>query len=122
MNIWLVSIGGAGGAWLRYIITSVMAKHSTSYPWGTWVINLMGSMLLGVLAGLHTAMPDYVYAWLGIGFCGAFTTFSTFTVESWLLIQQRRIVTALTYIGSTALINIAVAAIGLYVFRLTWQG
>ncbi|MCG7410326.1 fluoride efflux transporter CrcB [Paenibacillus sp. ACRRX] len=122
MNIWLVSFGGAVGAWLRYVITGVMAKHSTSFPWGTWVINLAGSMLLGILAGLHQTMPDYIYAWLGIGFCGAFTTFSTFTVESWLLIQQRRIKTALTYIGSTALFNLAAAVIGLYVIRLILQG
>ncbi|WP_371779442.1 fluoride efflux transporter CrcB [Streptosporangium subroseum] len=85
MNWLLVLIGGAVGAPLRYLTDrAVQARHDTVFPWGTFAVNVVGSLILGVVTGaaLSGVAGPGVRLLLGTGFCGALTTYSTFSYET----------------------------------------
>lgn len=90
--IWLeVAIAGAIGAPARYLLDGfVQDRVSGDLPWGTFAVNISGSFLLGLVTGLglHAQLSDAATTALGTGFCGAFTTFSTFTFETSRLIES----------------------------------
>ena len=87
MNLALLNIGGACGAIARYNLGIAILKHKNhSFPLGTFIINIVGALLLGIICGLGISENSYLL--FGDGFCGAFTTFSTFTVESVQLIRH----------------------------------
>ncbi|MEQ4208331.1 CrcB family protein [Actinopolymorpha sp. B17G11] len=87
MTILLVALGAAIGAPLRYLVDqAVRARHDSLFPWGTFAVNVAGSLLLGLLAGLPA--PSGVMSLAGIGFCGALTTYSTFGYETLRLTQD----------------------------------
>jgi CrcB protein len=86
----LVMLGAAIGAPLRYLVDRfVQQRHDSVFPWGTCAVNIAGSAVLGGLTGASAALPGGVSAFLGAGFCGAFTTYSTFGYETVRLAQQR---------------------------------
>lgn len=90
MTVVLVFLGAIVGAPLRYLADrSVQAKHDSLFPWGTLAVNISGCLVLGVLAGLGTGLPSPLLALLGTGFCGALTTYSTFSFETMRLWEQR---------------------------------
>ncbi len=85
MTLLLVLIGGAVGAPVRYLADrAVQARHDSMFPWGTFAVNVTGSLLLGLVAGAIQALglPDQLRALVGVGFCGALTTYSTFGYET----------------------------------------
>lgn len=87
LTVALVVLGGAIGAPLRYLADRlVQARHDSLFPWGTFAVNLAGSALLGLLAGLPA--DGAVMAFAGAGFCGALTTYSTFSYETLRLVQD----------------------------------
>lgn len=88
MSTFLICLGGACGAVTRYQLGIFILKHKKhTFPLGTFLINISGALLLGVLCGLNLSGNPYLL--LGDGFCGAFTTFSTFSVESVQLYRQK---------------------------------
>jgi CrcB protein len=90
VTVLLVFFGAFVGAPLRYLADrSVQAKHDSLFPWGTLAVNISGCLVLGVLAGLGTGLPSPLLALLGTGFCGALTTYSTFSFETMRLWEQR---------------------------------
>jgi CrcB protein len=99
-----VALGGAMGAGGRYIVSTwAVQRWGIALPYGTLIVNVAGSLLLGAVAGLiarGAGVPDTVRLLLGVGFCGAFTTFSTFAVETAGLVERPSL--------SAALLNIAV--------------
>ncbi|GGN97385.1 fluoride efflux transporter CrcB [Saccharibacillus kuerlensis] len=110
----LVAAGGMIGAPARYLLGKwALSVFGTRFPWGTWIINLSGSLLLGVLTGLRHEMPEWVYPLLGTGFAGAYTTFSTFGYETVTLLHQNRRTAAVIYAASSALLGLTAAAVGM---------
>ncbi|MEU7631168.1 fluoride efflux transporter CrcB [Nocardia sp. NPDC049220] len=90
MNWLLVILGSAIGAPLRYLADRfIQARHDTLYPWGTFAVNASGSLVLGALTGAATAgaANSYLQLLIGTGFCGALTTYSTFSYETLRLAQ-----------------------------------
>lgn len=88
MTALLVALGAALGAPARYLVDLlVQSRHDSVFPWGTLSVNVAGSLVLGVLVGLR-ASPQGM-ALVGVGFCGALTTYSTFSFETLRLLQRR---------------------------------
>ncbi|MFZ0666886.1 MAG: fluoride efflux transporter CrcB [Acidimicrobiales bacterium] len=115
-DILWVGLAGSTGAAARFIADgSVRSRFDLRLPAGTMAINLVGSLLLGVLTGLvlyHHASSTLVLV-AGTGFCGGFTTFSTATFETVRLIQQGNHRMAAINCGMTVIGAIAAAALGL---------
>lgn len=92
MTVWLlIALGAAVGAPSRWLLDGyVQSRHDSVFPWGTLVINTLGSLLLGVLLGVSAEGDELVglLALAGTGFCGAFTTFSTFAYETVVLAEE----------------------------------
>lgn len=90
MTLLLVFLGATVGAPLRYLVDrAVQSRHDGHFPWGTLSVNIAGCLLLGALAGAGNALPDPVLTLAGTGFCGALTTYSTFSYETLRLAERR---------------------------------
>jgi fluoride exporter len=114
-------IAGAIGAPTRYLLDSAVAERvGGAFPWGTFVVNVTGSFLLGFLTGLGLthAFPKTPRVVLGAGFCGAYTTFSTFTFETVRLLEDGAAGEALRNAAGTLLAGSVAAAAGLAVAAL----
>ena len=82
MNWLLVIVGGMVGAPLRYLTDrAVQTRHDTVFPWGTFAVNVVGCLILGLLTGA-VAAGSHLQLFLGTGLCGALTTYSTFSYET----------------------------------------
>ena len=114
MTLLLVAVGAAVGAPLRYLTDrAVQARHDSVFPWGTLTVNVLGSLLLGLLTGLP-ASPA-VTAVLGTGFCGALTTYSTFSYETLRLAQEGARFDALANVVVSLVAGLGAASIGLVI-------
>ncbi|SKA96797.1 CrcB protein [Caloramator quimbayensis] len=117
MEYLLLGVGGALGSITRYKLGKMIAeKHSTTYPIGTFIINITGALLLGILSSLNS--NKNVYILLGDGFLGAYTTFSTFMYEGFNLFQENEKINAFIYILSTLILGIIGYTIGLKIGSL----
>lgn len=100
MTLWIVlsvAAGGFVGAPTRFLIDRAVADRvEADFPLGTFVINMSGALLLGLLTGLGIAhhVPGPVEAFLGTGFCGAYTTFSTWSYETIRLLEEGELLEA----------------------------
>ena len=106
----------AAGAALRYLVDVAVAERTGGvFPWGTFVINASGSLLLGLLTGLalYHAFPKTPRVILGTGFCGAYTTFSTFTFETVRLVEEGAPGRAFRYALGTLVTGAAAAGVGI---------
>jgi CrcB protein len=77
VTVLLVALGAAFGAPLRFTVASL---YDRDFPWGTWAVNVAGSFVLGLFSAL--ALSGHAMALLGTGFCGGFTTYSAFAVQT----------------------------------------
>ena len=112
----VVAIGGAVGALLRFYVSESMPTDT--FPWGTLTVNLVGSVLLGVLTGLLASnmLSEQQALLLGVGVLGAFTTLSTFSVEAATMVDEGRWAPLAAYVGLT---GIAGPVLALFAWKTT---
>lgn len=109
----LVGLGAALGAVARYRIGRIVSRRLTGdFPWGTWVVNVVGTLMLGILYQELDRYHVYTawWAFLGTGFCGAFTTFSTMSSEALHLFRIRPVM-CVTYLSSSILVGVLLATL-----------
>ena len=115
MPVLMVLLGGMVGAPVRFLTDrAVQSRHDSVFPWGTLLINVSGSFILGALAAaaVHHHLPANLGLLLGTGFCGGLTTFSTFSFETVRLMEDGSLAEAgLNAVGSLVL-GLAAAALG----------
>lgn len=114
-NILIVGLGGMLGSILRYLAYVIFGSHS--FPLVTLLINVSGSFMIGMITGIalkHAFFGEW-RLFLVTGVCGGFTTFSTFSMESFQLLQQNRNIAALIYILSSFFLGILAAIAGYFI-------
>jgi CrcB protein len=113
----IVMVGGAIGTLARYAVSTVMAPLSRDLPWGTIAINISGSFLIGLIGTLTLgtgkyALPESARLFLMVGFCGGYTTFSAFSLQTLDLLRAGALGRAALNIGLSVLLCIAAVAAG----------
>ena len=120
-SIVLVFVGGALGTWLRYLVSLGLPSEDGRWPWGTFVVNLAGAFVLGVLVeelarhGPDVGLRQRMRLFGGIGFCGGLTTYSAFATEADLLVRDGVAGTALGYLAATLVAGAAFTSAGIAV-------
>ncbi|MGB3445432.1 MAG: fluoride efflux transporter CrcB [Xanthobacteraceae bacterium] len=116
-----VALGGAIGSVGRYLAGIGAGKlFGVGFPWGTLIINIVGSFLIGVFVesfALRWDLPQAARVFLTVGICGGFTTFSTFSLESFLMIERGEFGPAAAYIGASVVVSILALFAGLQLIR-----
>ena len=119
----LVLIGGGCGAVCRYIATTLIgSRFGTVFPFGTLFVNIAGSLIMGFITGLllnytlaeHTTIPENLRLLLVVGFLGGFTTFSSFSMETLLLLKGDSIFYAFANIAANLLLGLAAVFTGFW--------
>ncbi|WP_428678658.1 fluoride efflux transporter CrcB [Sphingopyxis sp.] len=115
-----VMVGGAIGAGARHLIGQIMlARLGPGFPWWTLSINILGSLLMGLLIGwlARSGGSDTARLFFGVGILGGFTTFSSFSMEFWSLFERGQVAQAAAYVLASVVIGIAVCGAGLLIMR-----
>lgn len=122
LDVVLVALGGAIGASLRYLVgLTVGGRLQTPFPWHTFVVNVVGAFLLGVLMGAALDRGGIGPSWrlfLGTGVLGGFTTFSTLSFETVALMEQGLWLAGVGNILGSAVAGLACAVVGLVLGRM----
>ena len=121
MPLLLIGLGGFAGAIARYVVDGAVADRTGgAFPWGTLAVNLSGSFALGLLFALtaeRAILPAEIRGPVLIGFIGAYTTFSTYMLESWRLVETGEIGAALANLIGSVVLGIVAVAAGLAIGR-----
>lgn len=123
----LVASGGALGAMARYALGLAAGRLAPgaawpqSWPWGTFGANLVGGLLMGLLAGWLAlkagAHQESIRLFAAVGVLGGFTTFSAFSLETALMIERREMATAALYVAASVVLAVAALFLGLLIAR-----
>lgn len=116
-SLLLVGTGGFFGSIARYAVAYGMGKMvSTTFPLGTFLINITGCFIIGLLYGLFHKegnAPSDTWLILATGFCGGFTTFSAFALENVTLLKQQLNITAILYTAASVIIGLLLCKLGI---------
>jgi CrcB protein len=120
-NILIVGLGGFIGSILRYLTYLFIDKRfEITFPLSTITVNVIGSLLLGIVIGLSLKdnLNEQLRLLLAVGVCGSFTTFSTFALENFNLLSQREIMTTFLYIGASVFLGLVAVFIGQWIGKM----
>lgn len=113
IDVLLVFVGGCVGAVTRYLTDRFVSLwHESAFPWGTFAVNIVGSFVLGAVAGASSSAAAAGALLVGTGFCGALTTFSTFSFETVRLTEDRRAGVAAAYVLVSLAVGLGAATAG----------
>lgn len=110
VNFLMVGLGGAAGSMLRYGVTLLCSTMNLTGTVATFSVNMLGSFLIGILTGC--CREGAILLLLTVGFCGGFTTFSTFSVQNVKLLQDGKLGLAAVYIAATVIVCVLMAWLG----------
>ena len=126
MNTFLaVAAGGAIGAGARHLFNVQMLRlFGPSFPWGTFGVNVIGSLLMGLLVGLFALKLDLTpeaRSFLTTGILGGFTTFSAFSLDAVNMLERGDMELAFAYMGGSVVFSVGALFLGLFVVRMLFQ-
>lgn len=116
LNLFLIFVGGGAGSLARYGISKWLNPPVGGFPWGTLTANVLACLILGMIAALisqKSGISKELQALVLIGFCGGFSTFSTFSIETLRMIQNGQWMMAIAYVTAsliTCLLTLAFVA------------
>ena len=116
----LVFIGGGFGSVLRYVIGKYLNNPETGIPYGTFVANILGSLLIGIILGLaakNNTLSENHTLLLATGFCGGFTTFSAFAYENHLFLKSGDFTSFALYTIASFIVGFLAVFAGLYIIK-----
>ncbi|MGK7941134.1 MAG: fluoride efflux transporter CrcB [Crocosphaera sp.] len=120
MQYLLVFMGGGLGSCVRYLISKMINERiDTMFPWGTLTVNLIGCLVIGLIIGLIERFPIHPY-WgllLVTGFCGGFTTFSSFSLENNLLLREQEYSLLIVYTMMSLFWGLAGTLLGIMIVK-----
>ena len=120
MKILLVAIGSGLGGVLRYLVPCWIGA-AKGFPWATLTVNVVGSLLVGLLSGLLArhggSSAESIRAFAVVGFCGGFTTFSTFSNETFRLIESSHWPSAVAYVSLSILAGLTAVFLGYWISK-----
>lgn len=121
LSLWIVAGSALGGLARYWMSVAVAMLAGVGFPWGTLLINVLGSLVIG-LVGASTNAQDHanLRAFLMVGVCGGFTTFSSFSLQTLELLQGGRVASALAYIGLSAVVCLLAVWAGWSIGRPGW--
>ncbi len=115
-----VMFGGALGAGARHLVGAfLLARLGPGFPWWTLTVNIVGGVMMGLLVGIlaRTGANENLRLFLGVGVLGGFTTFSAFSLETWLMLERSQLVMAAGYICASVVGSVAALGFGLWLGR-----
>lgn len=122
ISLVLIGAGGFAGAVTRHVIDGRIATWTGgSFPWGTFIVNISGSLVVGLLFALvseRAALPAELRSPLMIGFIGSYTTFSTLALESWRMIEDGAWLLAAVNLGGSVVVGVVAVVLGIALGRV----
>lgn len=116
-DLLLVGLGSGLGGMCRYLVSQLLVTTQNGFPWGTFTVNIVGSLLIGLLWGLSSRLPSLspvLTLLFMVGFCGGFTTFSTFSREGLTLLQMQNYTLFLLYTLGSVVLGILAVMVGYF--------
>lgn len=117
-----IGIGGFFGSIARYLLSRyIIMQWESAFPFATWAVNLIGCFLIGLFIGLSVRMDWFTEWWraaLTVGFCGSFTTFSTFAGESLSLLREGAFLTTAVYAVSSFVLGLLFVYMGIQLIQV----
>ena len=119
-NLALVFIGGGTGSMARYLLGKLLNNSTTGIPYGTFLANILGSLLIGLILGYFAKsenLSQETTLILATGFCGGFTTFSTFAYESHLFLKSGDFISFAAYALASIVVGFAAVFLGMWLVK-----
>ena len=120
-SFFYIFLGGGIGSVFRYVISKLIIIDKNSFPWSTLIANFIGCFIIGIILGWYINNDKQysdLYIFLSIGFCGGLTTFSTFSIEGLTLFKNGDFLIFITYILTSIIGSLLLAALGYYISQL----